>query len=182
MTQKEKQIAHIVSTTLTLIAEHGAAAVSISAIAERAGVSRQTVYNHFPDVAAVVETALEMHGEAMASELRARAAEAGTGPEKLAAIARFAIEASAGHASLSLEAVLPAETRARVARFNDLPRRVLDEVIADTHPGTRPDPVLADLTWAVIEAGAGTAGGHPDDTDRIATATIAALTALAASH
>jgi len=40
----------IIEAALALLAERGAAGVSMSALAERAGVSRPTLYKHFPDL------------------------------------------------------------------------------------------------------------------------------------
>ena len=48
-TQVEKTRRRIVEATLSLHAEVGPAATTIAAIAERAGVSRPTVYAQFPD-------------------------------------------------------------------------------------------------------------------------------------
>lgn len=182
MTAQDKQIARIVETTLMLIAEHGGAGVTMAAIAERAGISRQTVYNHFPDISSVAEAALEMHATAMAEALRGQIADAGTPADQLAAIARFTIEASAGHAPLALETVLTAEARDRLARHAVSPRAVMDEVIAAQHPGTSPDPALADMAWGIVEAGAAAAGRHPGAVGRLVPAAIAALEALARSH
>jgi AcrR family transcriptional regulator len=47
--QQEQTRQRIVEATATLHAELGPAATTISAIAERAGVQRLTVYRHFPD-------------------------------------------------------------------------------------------------------------------------------------
>jgi AcrR family transcriptional regulator len=182
MKAQDKQVARIIETTLALIAERGGAGVTMAAIAERAGISRQTVYNHFPDISSVAEAALELHSTAMADALRQQIADAGTPADQLAAIARFTIEASAGHAPLALETVLTAQARDRLARHAATPRAVMDEVIAAQHPGTAPDPALADLAWAIVEAGAATAGRHPEAVDRLVPATVAALDALGRSH
>jgi AcrR family transcriptional regulator len=44
----------IVASAMALIEEQGLAAVTISEVAKGAGVARQTVYNHFDDVDAIV--------------------------------------------------------------------------------------------------------------------------------
>ena len=51
----------IVHATLGLIVEHGVNAVTMSAIAREAGVARQTLYNHYPDVESIVTAAMETH-------------------------------------------------------------------------------------------------------------------------
>lgn len=44
----------ILAATADLIAEHGPMSVSMSAIAERAGIGRATLYKYFPDVEAIL--------------------------------------------------------------------------------------------------------------------------------
>jgi AcrR family transcriptional regulator len=51
--QVEETRRRIVETTVALHLERGPAATSIAEIARRAGVQRRTVYNHFPDDAAL---------------------------------------------------------------------------------------------------------------------------------
>ncbi len=47
---RQRTRAAIIEAALALLAERGAAGVSMSALAERAGVSRPTLYKHFPDL------------------------------------------------------------------------------------------------------------------------------------
>jgi AcrR family transcriptional regulator len=44
----------ILDTTMALVAEHGRAAVTMSRIAEEAGIGRATLYKYFPDVEAIL--------------------------------------------------------------------------------------------------------------------------------
>ena len=44
----------ITAAALTLVAERGMSGVTMSAVAAEAGVARQTVYNHFSDVDAII--------------------------------------------------------------------------------------------------------------------------------
>lgn len=53
--QQEATRQRIIEATADLHAEVGPAATTISAIAERAGVQRLTVYRHFPDEAALLQ-------------------------------------------------------------------------------------------------------------------------------
>lgn len=53
-----ERIAH---ATLQLISEHGLSDVTMSAIAREAGVARQTLYNHYPDVDSIVGAVVERH-------------------------------------------------------------------------------------------------------------------------
>ena len=51
----------IIEATLRLIADRGFAGVTMKAVAETAGIARQTLYNHFPDVDSIVAEAIEAH-------------------------------------------------------------------------------------------------------------------------
>jgi len=51
----------IVEAALGLMAERGFAGVTMKAVAETAGIARQTLYNHFPDVDSIVAEAIEAH-------------------------------------------------------------------------------------------------------------------------
>lgn len=51
----------IIEATLRLMAERGLGNVTMKAIAETAGVARQTLYNHFGDVESIVAQAIEAH-------------------------------------------------------------------------------------------------------------------------
>ena len=44
----------ILDATAELIAEHGPMSVAMSAIAERAGIGRATLYKYFPDVESIL--------------------------------------------------------------------------------------------------------------------------------
>ena len=51
----------IVYATLTLISEQGLGAVTMSRVADTAGVARQTLYNHYDDIDNIVATAIDRH-------------------------------------------------------------------------------------------------------------------------
>lgn len=51
----------IIEAALRLMAERGFAGVTMKAVAETAGIARQTLYNHFPDVDSIVAEAIEAH-------------------------------------------------------------------------------------------------------------------------
>ncbi len=62
-------VERITHSALELIAAEGLGAVSMAALARAAGVSRQTLYNHFPDVDSVVAAALAQHDAAALAQL-----------------------------------------------------------------------------------------------------------------
>jgi AcrR family transcriptional regulator len=53
---KDRLRATIVESTVALVAERGRADVTMSAVAERVGIGRATVYNFFPDLDAILAT------------------------------------------------------------------------------------------------------------------------------
>jgi len=57
MAQKSKKN-HIVAAALPLFLEHGFKGTSIDMVVKSSGVSKPTVYNHFPDKAALMEAVL----------------------------------------------------------------------------------------------------------------------------
>jgi AcrR family transcriptional regulator len=57
---KQRLRQHILDTAADLIAEHGAANVSMASLARQAGVARATLYNYFPDFQRVL-SALVAH-------------------------------------------------------------------------------------------------------------------------
>jgi AcrR family transcriptional regulator len=70
----------IQDTTAALVAEHGLLSVTMSQIAERAGIGRATLYKYYPDVEAILlawhERQIAVHLEQL-TEVRDRAGDAG---------------------------------------------------------------------------------------------------------
>ena len=72
LSEKRSRTVHsILGAALQIVMEEGVAGLSMSALAQRAGVSRQTLYNYFPDVEAVLAGLMEM-GDAGDTELAGR--------------------------------------------------------------------------------------------------------------
>lgn len=61
----------ILDTTWALAAEHGPLAVTMSQIAERAGIGRATLYKYFPDVETILVAGHARHVAAHLEQLRA---------------------------------------------------------------------------------------------------------------
>lgn len=53
----------IIHAALTLIAHEGLGSVTMRSIAETAGIARQTLYNHYPDIDSIVAAALKRHNQ-----------------------------------------------------------------------------------------------------------------------
>jgi TetR/AcrR family transcriptional regulator of autoinduction and epiphytic fitness len=58
MAQKSKK-EHIIKTALPLFLEHGFKGASVDLVVKISGVSKPTVYNHFPDKAALMHSVIE---------------------------------------------------------------------------------------------------------------------------
>jgi len=110
---KVRQADQLANTALHIVATDGMPALSMSAIAEEAGVSRQTLYRYFPDVESVLthamaSSSLHPHLEKVTS--------ADSPSEQLDAFVVLALEAAAsGHPLASqYEQSLPPEARQAV--------------------------------------------------------------------
>ncbi|MGI9647578.1 MAG: TetR/AcrR family transcriptional regulator [Acidimicrobiia bacterium] len=105
---KLRQAEHIVHAAMALVFERGVPALSMSALARAAGISRQTLYKYFPDVASVLRAAVR------GSEHSTAGIEAEETPvEQLTAFVRYVLSAAAaGHPSpASLAPVLAPDVR-----------------------------------------------------------------------
>lgn len=76
---------------MVLIAEQGMSNVTISAVAERAGVSRQTVYNHFTDIDSIILAVHERHD--VMAQTGTLLGTAATAPEKIELLIRHTVGA-----------------------------------------------------------------------------------------
>jgi AcrR family transcriptional regulator len=153
----------VLDAAWSLVEERGLLAVTMSDIAERAGIGRATLYRHFADVPAVLQ---QWHARQVAEHLAELSEVAGTGP-----------------AEGRLEAVLL--TWARIARQRG--RRDVD-LVAALHPepdGAHREPAhhrLQALVAGLVAEGA--AGGHVRGdvpADELAAWCLGALTAAAQS-
>jgi AcrR family transcriptional regulator len=136
---KVRQAGHIVHSAMELVLEHGVPALSMSAIARAAGVSRQTLYKYFPDVAAVLRAAVQ------SSEHETASIEAEETPaEQLIAFVRYVMSAAAaGHPSpAALEPVLAPEVRAELQAHSAQVRGLLASIL---HRGVEDGVFRSDL-------------------------------------
>ena len=163
----------LVEAAVGCLAELGWNRTTVSAIAERAGVSRGAAQHHFPTREDLVAAAVEYVGEEQVAELRKRAAELPLGPARAEPIARMLLDLYTGpmfRAALHLwveassddtlrAALVPLE--ARVGR--EAHRVVLELLGADeSQPGVR-ETIQATLDLA---RGLGLANLLTDDTKR----------------
>lgn len=122
----------IVGSALALIAERGLGGVTMTAVAAEAGVSRQTLYNHFADIDEVVVAVLEQHGEAVHDHLRSLLAAIPDPVGKIEQIVRHRM-ANAGHGDdiALLVAGLSREAQARIAQHSAVDLRMIEQVLEE---------------------------------------------------
>lgn len=177
----------IAAATMELIAEHGLAGVSMSAVAERAGVARQTLYNHHPDVESIVTAAIEEHEEGgLAAISRLLEGQQGAAA-KLEQLIRHSVAMGAHRPALaalesSLSPRAQAELRAHRNRSEAIVKEILVEGIAEGVFRSDLDPDLdASLIQSIMMPGAEVNG--VDDVARLAGASVRfVLAAIAASE
>ena len=118
----------ILLAAMHIVGEEGIAGLSMSTLAARAGVSRQTLYNYCPDVDAVLAGMVEL-GDAGTEELARQLAREDDPRAALGLLVSAAVESvRAGHPSLSaLTAALPAELRATMQAHEER----AEDIVAD---------------------------------------------------
>ena len=117
----------IVHAALVLISEHGLAGVTMSGVADAAGIARQTLYNHYPDVDSIVAAAISQHA-AESVEMLDAAMRVVEGPlDQLEHLIRH-VAATTAHAphALDVRHWLSPQARESVAEFD----AALDALIA----------------------------------------------------
>lgn len=111
---------------MEIVFEHGVSALSMSAIAGAAGISRQTLYKYFPDVASVLRAAVQ------SSEHDTASIEAEEAPvDQLRAFVRYVLgAAAAGHPSpTALEPMLAPDVRAELKAHSAQVRGMLAVIL-----------------------------------------------------
>ena len=102
----------------------------MSAIAEEAGVTRQTLYNHFPDLDAIVITVLEQHAESVTDELQRLLDTASGAIAKVEQLVRHTMaNAHHTHQMGSLTSGLSAVAQTRIDQYIQARREVIAGVI-----------------------------------------------------
>lgn len=149
-----RQAEGIVHAAMGLVFEKGVSALSMKAIAGAAGVSRQTLYKYFPDVASVLRAAVQSASHDTTS---IEAEE--TPADQLTAFVRYVLAAAAaGHPSpTALESVLAPDVRAELQAHSSDVRRLLAVILQrgmdDGVFRTDLDPDLdADIVYRTVMA------------------------------
>ncbi len=175
----------IIAAALGLIAEHGMTGVTMKAVAATAGVSRQTLYNHYSDIDAIVVETLQAHQKATLNELRSILETIESPPGRLEHLVRHSAATGVHHPPIGpLEPALSVAARARLHEYD----QGLLAIIMDTlHAGIetaafRPDIDVARDTHLVthmLNATAELAAASPENlSDIVSSATRTVLAAV----
>lgn len=109
----------IIEAALGLMAERGFAGVTMKAVAESAGIARQTLYNHFPDVDTILAEAIEAHQLDSLDSLRSVLATIESPVARLEHLVRQAAAAAVHHLPApAIQHGLSAETQATLQRYD----------------------------------------------------------------
>ncbi|MEN8040068.1 MAG: TetR/AcrR family transcriptional regulator [Actinomycetota bacterium] len=165
----------IIHATLTLISEHGLGVVTMSQVADVAGVARQTLYNHYGDINGIAAAAIDRHNRESIDLLEAALQIAESPADKIEQMVRhFVMVGSHAQHAFDFGIGLSAEVRAVLDSYKEAIERHISDILGDgRHSGDfRPDLTLeidTALTRALLDGLYGLAADTPDQASRIAT-------------
>lgn len=159
MTASERR-EQLLDVTKALVGEQGFHGLSIEAVARRAGITRPVIYEHFGDLAGLLDTMVEREGERALAQLEAvlpgRSANAGARQELVAALRGYLDAVSADPVTWRLVLMppegAPAALRERITAGRDA---VVATLAAVVRPGLgadtgSPDPELTARTLSAV--------------------------------
>jgi AcrR family transcriptional regulator len=120
----------IVNATLALIARLGLGGVTMSRIAREAEVSRQTLYNHYPDVETIVSVAVAQHQAESVSRLAGVLATVDSPAGQLEHLVRHAA-ATAAHGHPTLKQGFSAEVQAVIDGYDQALRSHIESILRE---------------------------------------------------
>ncbi|MEN8233344.1 MAG: TetR/AcrR family transcriptional regulator [Actinomycetota bacterium] len=165
----------IIHATLALISEHGLGAVTMSQVADVAGVARQTLYNHYGDIDGIVAAAIDRHNRQSIDLLEAALQIAESPTAKIEQMVRHFVMVGA-HAQHAFDFAigLSADVRATL----DIYSKAVEQHISGTlDDGRQSGDFRSDLTpeidtilvRAILDGIRELAANTPDQASRIAT-------------
>jgi AcrR family transcriptional regulator len=116
----------IIEAAFTLIMTHGLGSVTMIQIAETAGVARQTLYNHYPDIDSIVVEAIGRHNRESLALLDTALRVVDRPEDKLEQLVRHMVALGAqGHHASGIEHGLSATAREKLGEYEiELERRI----------------------------------------------------------
>lgn len=162
----------ILEAAFALVDERGMSDLTMTAIAHRAGVSRQSVYNHFDSVEATVLAYLTDQIDHMGAELDSCLGDMGDPVEQLTTFVRMACRSFAGHevGVIHQMAMSPGATdlvEAHLRNVHASLARVIDEGIESGQFKFHPGPERTAILTFHMVGGVGhlmARGSDPDET------------------
>ncbi len=122
----------IIEATLGLIAERGLNDVTMIEVARTAGLARQTLYNHYPDIDSIVADALTQHNHDSVAQLRAAIAVVDSPVAKIEQLVRHIAQISTHHGhAIGVDHSLAPHHRGALGEFDDALDEVIAEIIGD---------------------------------------------------
>jgi AcrR family transcriptional regulator len=123
----------IVEAALSLVVEHGLGGVSMTGVATRAGIARQTLYSRYPDVDSIVAAALDQHNEVSLEQLRTLLATGATAADKIELLVRHSVGMAAAHGPelIDLHTGLSPQARQKIDQHDEAVRSLIAGMIAD---------------------------------------------------
>lgn len=168
--RRSRTVDSILMAAMIIVAQDGAAALSMSAVAARAGVSRQTLYGYFPDVDAIL-AGLVVMGDAGTDALAGRMESKRDPRAALTVLVSAAVESvAAGHPPRSaIAAAMPADLRADMQAHEERAERLVVDLLLraqrDRLVRTDLDPEIdGRILYRAAFAGAELAGRQDIDT------------------
>ena len=146
--------ARIFEATLGLIAERGLGGVTMTEVAARAGVARQTLYNHYPDVDSIVVAVLDRHAVDSLSQVTALVATASSPHAKLELLVRHTMAAAAhGQPAVDVQAGLSPPARATIAEHQRATRQLIGTILEEgVATGDFADFVVPEMHAFLVQA------------------------------
>ena len=182
-TARADTTARIIQATFELLAEHGLAGITMSAIATQASIARQTLYNHFPDVDSIIAAAMTAHHQDDLHALAGMLTTIPTAAGRLEHLVRHTAVTAAQHGTLPAihQGLSPAAQHAARDHEQQIRRLIRDiltlgQQTGELAPGIDPD-LYTVLVHHLLHGAAELAATHPDDLTRVSETTIDLLRA-----
>jgi AcrR family transcriptional regulator len=165
----------IIHATLTLISEYGLGAVTMSRVADAAGVARQTLYNHYGDTDSIVAAAIDQHNRESIDLLEAALQIAESPTDKIEQMVRhFVMVGSHAHHAFDFGSGLSADVRVRLHIYKDAIEQHIRDILENGRQG---GDFRADLTREIdtilirslLDGVCELAADTPEQASRIAT-------------
>lgn len=165
----------IIHATLTLISKYGLGVVTMSRVADTAGVARQTLYNHYDDIDNIVAAAIDRHNRESINLLEAALQLAESPTDKIEQMVRhFVMVGSHARHAFDFGTGLSANARVTLNAYNDAVERHIRDILEDGRRSGdfRPDltpEIDTILTRSLLEGLYELAADAPEQSSRIVT-------------